>query len=297
MRVNSCLLFVALVFVCTSLNAEEDVLPSSSVTLEAGKDSADGNEAYLDLDLGFKNGLHLRGMVGRNKQEFNTEVFETRSRLIGVSSDYGAPFVAGFDFEYWGNAETLETHTKRFKLGANTDNWYVQLIYEDRTTRLYTNGTYTGPFGRVYNLPDYVEIDSSGTGLNISNYSFYPWAVTISYIKYSYNSFANNRDVSELAGNQNATIFFSLPTLGMATGLESWRRSGDIGYNFDWGTIGVSGSQSESAVDESIASTGSVYLIWEFSRDWSSTFTWGESGTDTTDETVRFGRVAVTHRW
>ena len=293
MRVYDYGLFVALLFVVTSLNAQEDGPLSSSVSVELGKDSGDSKEAYLDLDLGFKNGLHLRGMLGRNRQESESEIFETQSRLAGISSDYAAPFVAGFDYEYWGNDTSLETHTRRYKFGANTDNWFLQLLYEDRQTRLYTNGSFTNRFGRVIDLPDTVDLDSEGKGLNISFYGGYPVSVSVSYIEYEYE-----RDVTVLDKHPLLVwIIFPSTTTDMATGLEAWRRSGDIGYNFDWGTMGINGAQSESAVDKSIASTGSIYLIWEIARNWSTTFTGGESGTDSSDETVRFGRVAVTHRW
>lgn len=288
---------IVLLLMVTELWAQETSPPSSVLTLELGTDSADSREAYLDLDLGFENGLRLRGMAGASRQESGTETYDTRSRLAGISSDYSAAFVAGFDYEYWGDEQLLETRTRRIKFGANTADWYFQLSYEIRTTRFYTNGRITLFNGREIPLPDSAEIDSTGTGLSISNYSFYPWAISLSYIEYSYDSFANGRTVSDLADSQIAARIFSLSTLGMAIGLEAWRRSGDLSYNFEWGAAGVNGSQSESAVDRSLASNGAVYVMLDMGKQWSLTLTAGQFGADNSSETVTYGRGAIAYRW
>ena len=286
-------LFIVLSLFMVDLHADEGESTSSSISLELGRDSDDAKEGYLDLDTSLTNDIHIRWMSGGSKLDGESDVFETRSRTIGISSDYGAPFVAGFDYDYWGSPESVETRTRRFKVGANTENWYVQLLYEDRTTRLYTRGVTIVIGVGVITLPDYYDINSIGRGIDISYYGLYRFAFNVSYIEYDYD-----KDVSALQKYPGYyQKFFFASTLSVATGLESWRRAGDISYSYDWGAVGFSGSQSESAVDESVASTVSIYLIWDFVRNWSSTFTWGESGTDTTDETVRFGRVALTHRW
>ena len=275
------------------LYAGGEHVPASSITLEMGRDSADTNDAYLDADLGFTNGLHLRGMVGGSRQESATETYTSRSRLLGISSDYSAPVVAGFDYEYWGEDDSMSTRTKRFKLGINTDNWYVQLIYEDRNTELTTNGSTVVRRGKLVKLPDNVDVASTGKGINISYYGFYPWSVSVAYIKYDYE-----KDVTALEKYPLwAQSVFAASTLGMATGLESWRRSADLSYNFDWGAIGVSGSQSESVVDQSIASSGAVYVSWDISKLWTMTVTAGQSGVDNTAEKTNYARAALTHRW
>lgn len=283
--------------ISTSLSAEQTALPSSMLTLEFGRDSAATEEVLVDLDLGFDNGLHLRGLLGQTWLQSENSTQENQTRLIGISNNYSAPLVGGFDMEYWGDAGALETRTKRFKLGANTDDWYLQLTYEDRVTRFYTEGVLKLPNGKEVSLPDYVEVDSTGTGLSVTNYHFYPWVLSISYIKYTYGSFANGRKVNELTNNGNVTRIFSLPTLGMATGLESWRRSGDLSYNFDWGVLGVSGLQSESEVDGSLASDGAIYVSWNVNAYWSCTLTAGRYGTDVSPETYNYGRLAVSHSW
>ena len=123
----------------TSLAAAELAPPTSRLTLEAGVDSAEGSEAYADLDLGLDNGLHLRGLYGGSQTTSDGEELQTTSWLVGISSDYSAPLVGGYDYEYWGDGALLETRTNRFKLGANTDSWYVQLSYELRQTRIGTS--------------------------------------------------------------------------------------------------------------------------------------------------------------
>ncbi len=293
MRTHGAGLSMAVCVLLASPNATAADKSMSSISLEAGKDSTDSKEAYVDLDLGFKNGLHLRGMAGGNRPAADADVFETHSRLAGISSDYAAPLVAAFDYEYWGNDQTLETRTRRFKLGVNTNDWYVQLIYEDRQTTINANGGVVFFRGKYYQLPDSYEVDSTGRGINISYYGLYPWSVSASYIEYEYD-----RDVTSLVNYPKLMqAIFPASSLGMASGLEAWRHSGDLSYNFKWGAIGVNGSQSESVVDKSIASTGSMYLVWDMDRDWSMTFTAGQSGIDTSSDTTTFGRVALTHRW
>ena len=292
MRVYGYGLSMAFFVFVASPNAPAAELPASSLTLEAGKDSADSKEAYLDLDLGFNNGLHLRGMTGRSRQQLAGDVVETRSRLLGISSDYAAPFVVGFDYEYLGDTSFLETRTRRFKLGANSDDWYVQIIYEDRRSQVPTDGSLIFFRGKLIRLPDLFEVNSTGKGVDINYYGFYPWSVRIAYIRYDYEGV-----VSTLENYPQAAKRFTYLTNDTVTGLESWRRSADLGYNFDWGTLGVAGSQSESVLDKSIASTGSVYLVWDMERDWSTTFTAGKSAVDTAADTTSFGRVALSYRW
>lgn len=286
-------LVIALLLAPAGVHAKQTGPTSSMLTLELGKDSAETREAYADLDLGFNNGMHLRGMLGKSRQQSPEGALETDSRLVGISSDYDATIVGGFDYEYWGDQDVLETHTRRFKLGANTDNWYFQLSYEDRLSRVYTNDTTIFYRGRFIQLPDTYEVDSTGKGLNVSYYGFYPWSVSVAYIRYTYD-----RDVSVLETHPRLLqAMFSSSTLGMTSGLEAWRRSADLGYNFDWGVIGISGSQSASEVDGSIADNGAVYMVWDLSPDWSLTLTGGRSATDNSADTVSYGRAAVSHRW
>ncbi|MDH5443990.1 MAG: hypothetical protein OEY52_00445 [Gammaproteobacteria bacterium] len=286
-------LTVCLVFSMSSLHADDTEEGSSAITFEIGQDTDDSQEAYLNVDTGLENGVHIKWMSGGTRLPAESDIFETRSRSIGISSPYGKKVVAGFDYDYWGNPDTIETRTRRFKLGTNTEDWYVQLVYEDRVTRLRTNGSFINRRGVVVDLPDTADINSNGRGLDISFYGFFPFSINLSYMEYDYD-----KDLTAVAKHPDfLLILFPASTLSMTTGLESWRRSGDISYSFEWGTFGISGSQSESVVDESIASTGSLYLILDINKNWSSTFTWGESGTDTSDETVRFARLGITHRW
>lgn len=262
----------------------------SSLTFEVGADSESGQEAYLDLDTAMKNGMHIRWMSGGNRLDDESETFETRSRMIGISSDYSAPFVIGFEFDYWGNQDTVETRTRRLKAGFNSADWYLEFNYEARVTRFYLSGV-------LSLIADYAELDSSGAGLNISLFALDPFNISVSYTKYEFETFARGQPITALAGNRYAELYFSPATLGMATGLESWRNSLDLSYNFARGVVGISGSQSESAVDESLSSTGTVYLLVNINRSWSSTLSWGKSNTDTSDIEVTFFRAAVTHRW
>jgi len=50
-------------------------------------------------------------------------------------------------------------------------------------------------------------------------------------------------------------------------------------------------------VDGSLASNVSAYLIWNLRDDWSLTLTGGQSYTDTSSDTVSYGRAALSHRW
>lgn len=292
-------LFTVYLFVISELNAAEDATTSSSLNLEVGADSDNGKEAYVSLDSGLTGGVHIKWMSGGTQLDSNSDGFESQSRSIGISSDYAALLVAGFDYDYWGNPDTLETITRRYKLGVNTDDWYVQLVYEDRTSRLYTNGVAVSIGGRVHKLPDYFDIDSIGRGIDISYYGLYPLSFNASYMEYKYNKDVTVLHDHPLFVNNPYLLrpIVSFSALGMATGLETWRRSGDVSYKLDWGAFGIAGSQTESAVDDSLSSRGSVYLIWDLTRNWSSSFTLGESGTDTSSETVHFARVGLTHLW
>ncbi len=281
----------ALLLLATDLSAKEAL--SSMLTVELGRNSADTDETYVDLDLGFNNGMHLRGMLGKTQQTVDGQVQESDSRLLGVSSDYSARFVAGFDYEYWGDKTMLETWTNRFKLGTNTKDWYLQFRYEDRRSQFPTSGAaYVRPNGKVVQLPVVSNVNSTGKGLNVSFYGLYPMALTLSYIRYSYDL-----DVAVLGKGPRRTQLVSSSNLDMPVGLETWRRSADMSYNLNWGLVGLSGSQGESVVDKSIARNISAYLIWNMRDDWSLTLTGGQASTDDSPETIRYGRVAVSHRW
>ena len=279
-----------LLLLATDLSAQEKKYLSSMVTLELGRNSVDTEETYVDLDLGFDNGMHVRSMLGQSQQTVEGQSQVSDSRLIGISSDYRTRFVAGFDFEYWGNKSTLETWTNRLKLGTNTDNWYVQVTYEDRQSRFYT--TSTSSFFKNRQVPTSAEVDSTGTGLSASYYGVFPWALTLSYIGYSYAS-----DPTVLSGQQNLPALTPSSNVDMPMELESWRRSADLSYSLNWGIVGLSGSQGESVLDKSIASNTAIYLIWNMRNDWSLTLTGGQSDTDNSSETINYSRVAVSHRW
>ena len=286
-------LWLSVLLFSANLQAEQTKPTTSRLTFEGGLDSSNSTEAYADLDLGLDNGMHLRGLYGKSWLEYTGDSLQNTSWLVGVSSDYAAPFVGGFDYEYWGNSDLLEIRTSRFKLGTNTDDWYLQLNYESRQSRLATEDGSTQPGGgKQAQLSGAYEVDSQGYGVDVSYYGWYPWALNLAYMRYSYD-----RDVTVLATNDRLAQRFSFPTLGMATSLETWRRSVDLSYNFIWGGIGVSGSQSESAVDQSISSTASVYGIWDLHRSWSLTLTGGQYWTDGPSETITYGRAAISHRW
>jgi len=216
-------LSIVLIFFITDVYAHETAGTSSALSLEFGRDSADSEEAYLDLDTGLKNGMHIKWMSGGTRLNTDSDEYETRSRSIGISSDYGAPFVAGFDYDYWGNPQTIETQTRRFKLGVNTDDWYVQLVYEDRNSRLRTKG-FLKLKGIVIDLPDVSDIGSIGRGVDISYYGFFPFSINVSYIEYAYDK--NINGFAKYPGLAQA--LFPPSTLGMTTGFEAWRRFGDI---------------------------------------------------------------------
>ena len=284
-----------LLLASTSLAAAELAPPTSRLTLEAGLDSAEASEAYADVDLGLDNGLHLRGLYGGSQTTSDGEELQTTSWLVGISTNYSAPLVGGYDYEYWGDGALLETRTNRFKLGANTDNWYVQLSYELRQTRIGTTVSTSLPgagAGKANRLSQGDEVDSNGVGLNVSYYGGYPWAVSLAYLRYSYD-----RDVTDLADNNRFTQAFSIADLGLASSLESWRASADVSYMLMWGSIGGSVAQSESAIDQTDSTTAAAYLIWDLHRSWSLGLTGGQYYTENPSDTISFGRVAITHRW
>lgn len=284
---------LCLLAVSVSVMAAEAAPAASVFTVEAGRDSVDSRELYADLDLGLDNGLHLRAMYGRSRQEYNQESLLLSSRLLGISSDYAAPFVFGFDYQYGGSPEVLETRTKRFKLGTNTENWYLQLSYELRDTQLYTTDALTRQSGKLLRrLPDSYDVGSTGWGGNVSFYGAYPWVLSLAYMRYQYD-----RDLAALGSDPRWVSVFSVPTLGLATGLESWRRSADLSYNLGWGVVGVSGGQYESALDQSITTTGTLYTIWDLNAAWSLSLTVGQSGTDTGTDTITFSQAGLSYRW
>ena len=287
-----CLCLSGLLLYSTSLSAAELGPTTSRLTLAAGLDSAEGSEASTDLDLGLDSGLHLRGLYGKSWQTSDGDSLQTTSWLVGISSDYTAPLVGGFDYEYWGDAALVETRTSRFKLGTNTENWFLQLSYESRSSQFGSSVSTTNPGGKTVRLSQGDEVDSDGLGLAASYYAWYPWALSLAYMRYSYD-----QDVTELADNDRFTQVFSIPTTGQATSLESWRASVDVSYDLMWGGLGVNVSRSESAIDQSVSDTASAYVIWDVDRRWSLDFTAGQYRTDNPSDTTTFGRAAISHRW
>ena len=286
-----CLLMV--LFIAVRPGYAEDVdKTASSIRLELGADSNEGQEAYLDMDLVMGYNTHILLMSGVSRLKSESDVYETRSRSIGFSSDYDALFVFGFDDDYWGNPETLETNTQRFKIGTNLGNWFLQYVYEDRKSKLRTNRVVFKQ-GSLVDIPVVIEFNSTGKGIDVSFYGFYPLTINVSYIEYEYE-----RDLNIISRHPRfAKSTFPSTSLDAATGLESWRRSADISYSLDWGIAGISGSQSESEIDSSLSTTGSLYMIWDISQQWSTGFTVGESRTDDSEDVIRFIRISVSHQW
>ena len=90
-----------------------------------------------------------------------------------------------------------------------------------------------------------IDIDGGGINIGINFYGADPLYMGVMYSAHDYS-----RDVSALASYPILALLFSPASLQHAYGFEKQRLAGNIGVLFDWGSVGVDGTRSVSAVDK-----------------------------------------------
>lgn len=252
----------------------------SYISLQATNDNADGKDFYIGSSVDFIKSSKLKLSIGKS----DTPEADTRNYSIGISTDPLADFSLGLTYLYWEQKNEIKIHTTQLDLNKNTRDWAFGLIPQLATITIYP-----------LSAPAF-DTNRTGLGLSAAYYGAKPLFVSAAMYTYSYD-----RRVSTLNVNQNPWFTmrnFSMNTLDQTAGLEDYRFSFDIGYNFSGFTLGLYHERSQSAVDDSTTTSNSIYGDFNLSDDWLLGMELGRTENSlTADETITFTSFSITYYW
>jgi hypothetical protein len=261
----------------TIARAETD----SSFSIELGSDNNDGDERYLDLALGLSGGRQLLISQGQSTTTDSTGELTNDSWSIGMSTDPAADFGLAVYYSYWGDKDAMEIDTLSLDLSINSNDWGFIISPQTRDIRL-DGGTQRD-----------ATFSSQGIGLAVDYYGVKNFYFSAAYLVNTYPSNLSALASSSMFSRRN----FSSTTLDRATGLEDNRTTLGMGYSFASATVGIQRSDSVSAVDDSTATTDTIYLSWNLDKQWRLKLSTGTSSTEGNPDDTRFTNMAVTYRW
>ncbi len=269
-------------------------LPSSVGLSLSGND--DGRrDAWLDADLALRENARLS--LGLGRSEGDDAAYDTRSWLVGLSSDPLADVAHGLEYVYWGNEDTLTSRTIRLLLDINLADGFLGLRPEYRELGLVTSDTCR----RVSRLcPDKVHVKSPGVTLD-GGYYWGDWGLTAVYAWHDYDRdvsvLAEERLLADEALRRYVTFYFATPTLDMATSFEDHRFGLGAQYFVGEMLLSVDASRSVSGVDGAITRSLFAALSGDLGRHWAFSLSAGRLASDAVDVVTLYAGAGLRWRW
>lgn|GEM_PF-5221043 len=295
MRALVCRLSCLLFGLAVGLPVAAGPLSSSlGVSLSAGDDGR--RDLWLDADLALPGDARLTLGTGRSQTDDGDTAYDTRSWLVGLSSDPLADISHGAEYAYWGNEDTLTSRTFRLLLVINRPAWSLGLRPQYRDLGLVTSQRCR----LSLRCPDKVHVHSPGLALD-AGYYLGEWGFTAAYAVHDYD-----RDVSTLAGETlqaNAllrrvvTYYFATPTLDMATSFEDHRFGLGVQRYLGDALLALDASRSVSSVDGAVTRVLSASLSADLAAHWALSLSAGRLQSDAVDLATLFAAAGLRWRW
>jgi len=273
-----------------NLNAVDDfgsaLIPvkRSMLTIGVGADGQGTLDSYIDLEIGFKSWL-LNFFYAENNTPYDKTSTDTRSYLLGVSSNPINDFFIGGEYGYWGRNGELTINSLAGVMGLNFSDWSVSLLPQLRAIKLYT-------IGRLASRIPQINIGSPGYGVNATYYGFADWIFSAGYFLNYYSE-----NLRRLADSPLIIYIFSPSTLQLASGFEKSGLTFDATYILNHGTIGVDLLRSRSAIDNSVSNVIATSASWDLFSAWQLQLRIGAQGVSYDDSIISFAGLAVSYRW
>lgn len=257
----------------------------NSVQLSLGSDSEEGRNSSVDADLRLPNDYRFLVGGGSHRSDLDGEELKTQSFRLGLASDPANEYQGTLVFEDWGVKEELSYRKWSAALARWGETWNTQGTAAYRQIHLITDHPSIQGFD--------VEVHSPAMALSVQGAFGSHWSVRLSGEKNWYNV-----DVSVLQ-NSRISQFFSPETLTLSSSFVDRVGSLEVGYQFSRWYLGVEGTTSVSAIDDTRSRTGTLLVSWEVNRSFALQVQAGRSTfpDSTTAQAVTFGQLGLSFAW
>ena len=263
--------------------AQEEALPSV-LSLSYGADVDGGRNLFVSSNLRLNRYLRLTLTYGDSNQNSNVSVvdLDTKTYLAGLTLVADPDFSAGFEYEYWGEEDSLITKTGRLVFDVGIGDWMLTAAPEMRKITVYFSNTSR-------------DLDSKALAVTLGYYGWEKLSFSVGYTKYDYE-----KDVSKLDLNLFQLIALgreralAIATLQNATDDHVW--IAEASYYAQSAILGINWVQTVNAIDESTSYVTSGFITAEINANWTVNFNagWLE---DVENETSEFASVGLSYYW
>jgi hypothetical protein len=261
----------------------DEALPSV-LSLNYGADVDGGQNVFVNTNLSVNRYLRFTLAYGDSRQDSNVSVvdLDTKTYLAGLTFVADPEFSAGFEYEYWGEEDSLITKTSRLLFDMDISDWTFSVAPEMRTNTVYYAQTSK-------------DVDSKAVALNLGYYGWDKLSFSVGYTKYDYD-----KDVSKLDLNLFRLIqlgrerALAIATLQNATDDHVWYT--EASYYAQAAVLGVNWAQTVNAIDNSKTYVTSGFVSTEITSSWVITLTagWQE---DIENDRSEFANVGLSYYW
>lgn len=253
----------------------------SSIYVELGRDNDDGDSQYVDVTLGLDSGSQV--FFGYGTSTSGLDNSDSTSFYAGMGSnpndDFGtAVTLSSQEVEY-----DFDLIGVKLDLYFNSDDWAFTLSPELRSIDFY--GTQSGS-----------SVMSPGLGGQIGYYGLDPFFITVGHTVYSYE------DDPQTIVSQTSTgtgrfsrIVTTTSTSSESLGLDDYRSTLHLGYNYGQGKAGFKHVRSGSSTDDTTYTSNSLYVKYKFNPSWDAQVSVGKA--DDEIEETNFSSLSVGYHW
>lgn len=262
-----------------------DELPSV-VSLEWGGDDYGNRDSYLSLDYALPGGARLLFSAGSTRSDSEDNPLTVKSSLLGFRSNPLSKFSGGVDFEHWGDKESLTTDTFRMVFELNLDKWLISLRPQWRTLTFITDCV------APINCDPEVEVQSTGTAIDVNYFFDSPWGLSLGYVKHEYD-----RKVEALYQYPVFDLIFSATTMDLAAGIEDYRNSIGVSYvtmNSVWSLSRIKTVSKVSAVTTIITT---LRFSTDINESWRLLLRIGSQANEDKTERIGFAGAGFSFSW
>lgn len=295
---------VGLGFTCTGpvalADSTDDNDLESSLQWDFSQDAASNRDNVLQVTH-FVDDVHQVQLAsGQSKTSAAEAGMETRSFLVGIEEISESRLNTGFTLERWGNPDVLVTESLRGLFRVNGEPISVTLSPQWRRIRIYdVTALRVLTASQAYNFD--FDFYSRGLRALVSYVYENGWYLDVDALKQQY--FANARLLQDRLETDECKP--DLPGLALRTSPQTTTLGQSLEgrvYGFSTGLaregwdFGLSWYVSQSALTGCESTQRSVKVGYEFHRQFSASFQFGEVNPDA-DDRFTFVSSSLTARW